>query len=81
MTELGLLRTRLRAVNMQCSAVLKVRGWPGALRKMAELRAERQVLMALIAAHRRTAGKEPIRGHALSVPRRSAGSREVAFVP
>ena len=29
MTELGLLRTRLRAVNMQYSAVLKVRGVAG----------------------------------------------------
>lgn len=80
MTELGLLRTRLRAVNIQYSAVRRVRGWPGALRKLAELRAERQVLMAFIAAHRGIAGKEPIKGHALPAQRRSAGRREVALV-
>jgi hypothetical protein len=57
MTELGMLRTRLRAVNMEYSALRKRRRWAGALGRMAALRAERQALMALIAAHARDAPK------------------------
>jgi hypothetical protein len=59
MTELGILRTRLRVVNMEYSALRKRRRCTGVLARMAALRAERQVLMALIAALTQAAPTAP----------------------
>jgi len=81
MTELGILRTRLRAVNMEYSTLQKRRRCTGVLAKMVPLRVERQVLMALIAAHTRGAAKERVRDHALSTPLRSAANREAVRAP
>jgi hypothetical protein len=81
MTELGILRTRLRAVNMEYSALRKRGRRTGVLARMAALRAERQVLMALIAAHTRSAPKERVPRHALSTRLRSVASREAVRAP
>jgi hypothetical protein len=44
MTEVGRLRTRLRAVNVEYSALRKRRRCTGVLARMVPLRAERQAL-------------------------------------
>ena len=47
--EIAVLRTRLRAVNMEYSALVRTKGGDDRFVKMDELRARRQALMALIA--------------------------------
>jgi hypothetical protein len=47
--EIAVLRTRLRDVNMEYSALVRKRGGEDSFVKMDELRARRQALMALIA--------------------------------
>lgn len=47
--EIAVLRTRLRDVNMEFSALVRTKGGEDRFLKMDELRARRQALMALIA--------------------------------
>ena len=47
--EITVLRTRLRDVNMEFSALVRTKGGDDRFVKMDELRARRQALMALIA--------------------------------
>ena len=47
--EIAVLRTRLRDVNMEYSALVRVKGGEDRFGKMDELRLRRQALMALIA--------------------------------
>ena len=47
--EIAVLRTRLRDVNMEYSALVRTKGGDDRFVKMDELRARRQALMALIA--------------------------------
>lgn len=47
--EITVLRTRLRDVNMEFSALVRTKGGDDRFLKMDELRARRQALMALIA--------------------------------
>ena len=49
--EASLLRTRLRHVNMEYSALVRDRSGERRFVRMAELRAERCALMALLSAH------------------------------
>ncbi len=56
--EIAVLRTRLRDVNMEFSALVRTKGGEDRFLKMDELRARRQALMALIA---KTARHPPLR--------------------
>jgi hypothetical protein len=47
--EIAVLRTRLRDVNMEYSALVRTKGGDDTFVKMDELRMRRQALMALIA--------------------------------
>lgn len=47
--EIAVLRTRLRDVNMEYSALVRTKGADDRFVKLDELRARRQALMALIA--------------------------------
>ena len=47
--EIAVLRTRLRDVNMEFSALVRTKGGEDRFLKMDDLRARRQALMALIA--------------------------------
>jgi hypothetical protein len=78
MIELNRLRCQLRAVNMEYSALVRRKTVEAAYAKMAELRAKRHVLMALIATKRQTEARESILRRARSSPLRSVLHREVA---
>jgi len=56
--EIAVLRTRLRDVNMEYSALVRTKGGDDRFVKMDELRAHRQALMALIA---KAARHQPLR--------------------
>jgi hypothetical protein len=56
--EIAVLRTRLRDVNMEYSALVRTKGGDDRFVKMDELRARRQALMALIA---KAARHQPLR--------------------
>jgi hypothetical protein len=58
MRELDRLRCQLRAVNIEYSAFVRRKKGEGAYARMAELRAERHMLMALIAVEREAAAME-----------------------
>jgi hypothetical protein len=81
MSELNRLRCRLRAVNIEYSALVRRKTGGAAYARMAELRAERHVLMALIAVRRQGATMERALEYALSSPLRSALHTEVASYP
>lgn len=53
MSELAVLRTKLRALNIEYSALVRGKAEEGAFARMEELRGERRELMALIAQQRR----------------------------
>jgi len=76
MSEIGRLRSQLRAVNMEYSALIRRKTGEGAYVKMAELRAERHILMSLIAAHTRGAPSERAPRHPLSIPLHTASEQE-----
>jgi hypothetical protein len=78
MSELDRLRCQLRAVNIEYSAFVRRKRGEAAYARMAELRAERRVLMALIAVERQGAVMECTLKHTLSSPLRSALHRELA---
>jgi hypothetical protein len=56
--EIAVLRTRLRDVNMEFSALVRTKGGEDRFLKMDDLRARRQALMALIA---KAARHQPLR--------------------
>jgi hypothetical protein len=56
--EIAVLRTRLRDVNMEFSALVRTKGGEDRFLKMDDLRARRQTLMALIA---KAARHQPLR--------------------
>ena len=56
--EIAVLRTRLRAVNMEFSALVRTKGGEDRFLKMDDLKARRQALMALIA---KAARLQPLR--------------------
>ena len=58
MSELNRLRCQLRAVNVEYSVLLRRKTGEAAYARMAELRTERRMLMALIAVEREGA-REP----------------------
>jgi hypothetical protein len=51
-TELTVLRTKLRELNMEYSALVRAKRGEGAVARMAALRMERRVVMSLIAEQR-----------------------------
>ena len=77
MSEIASLRSRLRAVNMQYSALLRTNAGEARPFRLAKLRAERQVLMSLISVHSRSEAKQRPLHHALSMPPRSAAAGAV----
>jgi hypothetical protein len=81
MSELDRLRCQLRAVNIEYSAFVRRKIAEAAYARMAELRAERHVLMAIIAVERQAAAMERALDHTLSSTLRSALHREVASQP
>ena len=50
---IAVLRTKLRELNIEYSALVRGKMREGSLARMEELRAERRALMALVAQHRR----------------------------
>jgi hypothetical protein len=81
MSELDRLRCQLWAVNIEYSAVVRRKTGEAAYARMAELRAERHVLMVLIAVERQAAAMERALDPTLSSPLRSALHRKVASQP
>ena len=81
MSELDRLRCQLRAVNIEYSAFVRRKKGEAVNARMAELRAERHVLMALIAVEREAAAMERAIEHTISIPLRAALRREVAIRP
>lgn len=51
-TDLSIIRTKLRAVNVEYSALVKAKAGEGRFVRMHELKTERQALMALMAGAR-----------------------------
>ena len=72
MSELNRLRCRLRAVNIEYSALVRRKVGEAAYARMRELRTERRMLMALIAVVRHAAEMDRALEFALSGPVRSA---------
>ena len=72
MSELNRLRCRLRAVNIEYSALVRRKVGEAAYARMRELRTERRMLMALIAVVRHAAEMDRALECALSGPVRSA---------
>jgi len=81
MSDLDRLRCQLRSVNIEYSAFVRRKKGEGAYARMAELRAERHVLMTLIAVEREATAMECAIEHGTSSPPRSALHREVARRP
>jgi hypothetical protein len=81
MSELDRLRCQLRAVNIEYSAFVRRKTGEAAYARMAELRAERRVLMVLIAFERQAAAMEHALDYTLANPLSSALHREVASQP
>jgi len=79
MNELDLFRCQVRAVNIEYSAFVRRRNEDEALARMAKLRAERSVLMALIAVERQAAATQRALEQILPNPLRLALHREVAI--
>ena len=75
MSELNRLRCRLRAINIEYSALVRKTG-EATYARMAGLRTERYVLMALIAVERQAAATERPLEHTLPSPPRSALPRK-----
>jgi len=81
MSELDRLRCQLRVVNIEYSAFVRQKKEEAVCARMAELRAERRVLMALIAVEREAAAMERAIEHTILIPLRSALHRKVASRP
>jgi hypothetical protein len=81
MSELDRLRCQLWAVNIEYSAFVRRKTGAAAYARMAELRAERHVLMVLIAVERQAAARQHAIDHTLSSSLPSALHREVASQP
>jgi len=75
MSELNRLRCQLRAINIQYSELVRRMTGEATYARMAGLRAERRVLMALIALERQAAATKRPLLHALPSPLRSALDR------
>jgi len=58
-SEMALLRTKLREVNIEYSAQVRMQAGEGRFARMGELRVERQALMALIAQARGETRERP----------------------
>ena len=59
MTDIGMLRTQLRAINMEYSVLLRARAGEKRFVRLAELKAERLALMSMIAGSEEGAPKAP----------------------
>ena len=59
--EIALLRTKLREVNIEYSALVRKKAGRGGSRELGELRLERQALMTLIAEARGRETRERLR--------------------
>ena len=53
LSEIAVLRTQLRELNIEYSALVRGKMGEGSFVRMEQLRAERRALMALVAQHRR----------------------------
>jgi hypothetical protein len=69
-SEIAVLRTNLRALNIEYSALVRGRTGEDACVRMEELRVERRALMALIAQQRLEGRKHdtPVKGSAGALP-------------
>jgi len=77
MSELNRLRCQLRVVNIEYSALVRCKTGEATSARMAGLRTERRLLMALIALERQAAATERPLEHALPSALRSALHRKI----
>jgi hypothetical protein len=79
-SEIAVLRTKLRALNIEYSALVRGRTGEDTCVRMEELRVERRALMALIAQQRLEGRKHdtPVKGSAGALPLPLPGSEMTA---
>jgi hypothetical protein len=75
--EIALLRTKLRELNIEYSALVRRKAEQLRLARLGELRVARQALMTLIAEARRRETREPLRAASAQGPLNAAIQRAV----